>query len=282
MMVRRSNRSHRLDSSNPYRSHEPLRWCSTRSTLWLSALWLSALVVGLPLAAHADGSLQLRAARAASDCRSSVRRSSCGSDRAAKLAEKRKARREAAVARREAAAAKREAAAQARREASQSRREASQTRREASQSRREEAREAAASRREEARAAALARREASQAKREEAKQRREAAAAERRERLAARAEARRAQADDDVDSDDTESVAGSNGTGYGTLRVNSRPWAQVYVDGRMVGHTPQMALNVPAGEHQVRLVNPMFAMSKTLRLKVRGGERITRVEMLEE
>ena len=243
----------------------------------MSALWLSSLAFGLPLAVQADTSSQPPAARErhAPKCRGALR-STCGSDGAAKLAEKRKARREAAAAKREAAAAKREEAKQARLEASQSRREAYLARREQAQS-------AAKDRREEARNAALARREAWQAKREEAKQRREAAAAERRERVAARSEAKRTSADEEEeidDSDDTQTVASAGG--FGTLRVNSRPWAQVYVDGRMVGHTPQLGLNVPAGEHQVRLVNPMFAMSKAFRLKVRGGERITRVEMLEE
>jgi len=79
-----------------------------------------------------------------------------------------------------------------------------------------------------------------------------------------------------------ETVASNGGGDMGMLRVNSRPWAQVYVDGRMVGHTPQLGISVQPGEHQVRLVNPMFAMSKAFKLKVRGGQRITRVEMLEE
>jgi len=216
---------------------------------------------------------------------------SCGSD------ERRKARREAALAKREAAAAKREEAAgkrgeaaQARREAAEARREAgrakrqeahasAQERREAAKAKREEAHASAKSKREEAYAAALARREERKAKLEEAKQRREEAAEERRERVAS---ASRGANDDEPDDDIDSDVSPSPTNGFGTLRVNSRPWAQVYVDGKLVGHTPQLGLNVPAGAHNVRLVNSVFAMSKTFRLNVRQGERVTRVETLEE
>ena len=71
-------------------------------------------------------------------------------------------------------------------------------------------------------------------------------------------------------------------SGAALLRINSRPWAQVYVDGRLVGNTPQLALQLPPGEHNVRLVNGVFAMGKVLNVKLRAGERVTRVEMLEE
>ena len=71
-------------------------------------------------------------------------------------------------------------------------------------------------------------------------------------------------------------------SGAALLRINSRPWAQVYVDGRLVGNTPQLALQLPPGEHNVRLVNGIFAMGKVLNVKLRAGERVTKVEMLEE
>jgi hypothetical protein len=40
----------------------------------------------------------------------------------------------------------------------------------------------------------------------------------------------------------------------GTLSVNSIPWANVFVDERPLGHTPRLALSLPAGRHLVRLV----------------------------
>lgn len=65
------------------------------------------------------------------------------------------------------------------------------------------------------------------------------------------------------------------------LRINSRPWSQVYLDGRLIGNTPQMSLQVPAGRYTVRLANPELGMSKTIFVTVAAGESVTRVESLE-
>ena len=35
--------------------------------------------------------------------------------------------------------------------------------------------------------------------------------------------------------------------GEGTLRINSRPWSQIFVDGRKVGNTPLLNLTLAAG-----------------------------------
>jgi hypothetical protein len=68
----------------------------------------------------------------------------------------------------------------------------------------------------------------------------------------------------------------------GTLRINSRPWAQLYIDGQLVGNTPQLGLRVSPGEHSIRLVNPQFVMSKSFSVNVGAGETVTRVESLED
>jgi serine/threonine-protein kinase len=68
----------------------------------------------------------------------------------------------------------------------------------------------------------------------------------------------------------------------GSLRINSRPWSQVFVDGRLVGNTPQLGVSVPAGRHTIRLFNPEFGMSKTFTVSVAPGESVTRIEMLED
>jgi hypothetical protein len=66
----------------------------------------------------------------------------------------------------------------------------------------------------------------------------------------------------------------------GFLRINSRPWSRVYVDGRMVGATPQTRLELDAGPHVITLVSPEFGLKRTLNLHIRGGETVTRsVEM---
>jgi hypothetical protein len=68
----------------------------------------------------------------------------------------------------------------------------------------------------------------------------------------------------------------------GTLRINSRPWSQVFIDDRLIGNTPQLDISLAAGSHTVRLTNPEFGMSKVIRLRVPAGETVTRVETLEE
>lgn len=44
----------------------------------------------------------------------------------------------------------------------------------------------------------------------------------------------------------------------GQLWVNSTPWAQVYVDGELLGNTPQMDVAVRAGVHTLRIVRDGF------------------------
>jgi hypothetical protein len=42
------------------------------------------------------------------------------------------------------------------------------------------------------------------------------------------------------------------------LFVNSTPWGEVYLDGKLVGNTPQANLSVGAGHHIVRIVHDGF------------------------
>lgn len=68
--------------------------------------------------------------------------------------------------------------------------------------------------------------------------------------------------------------------GSGTLRINSRPWSQVFVDGRLIGNTPQMNISLSAGRHQVTLVNPDFNVRHTISVNIVAGETVTRIEDL--
>jgi len=68
----------------------------------------------------------------------------------------------------------------------------------------------------------------------------------------------------------------------GVLQVNSRPWARVLIDGRFVGHTPQLGLRVPAGRHHVRLVNEQMDMSKVFDVAIKSGETVRRVVLLDD
>jgi membrane protein involved in colicin uptake len=205
--------------------------------------------------------------------------SSSGSD-------SREARRQAYAERRAAAKEKREAAAAARREAAEERRSAYAERKAAAKEKRESAAGSRYSALQERREAAKARREEKLAARREAAEARRAA---KEERLAARENreerSSRSEASPTVSSNGSfgrTETAMAPASGAALLRINSRPWAQVYVDGRLVGNTPQLALQLPPGEHNVRLVNGVFAMGKVINVKLRAGERVTRVEMLEE
>jgi hypothetical protein len=44
----------------------------------------------------------------------------------------------------------------------------------------------------------------------------------------------------------------------GTVFINATPWGSLYVDGRLVGNTPQANLQLPAGTHTLRIVRDGF------------------------
>lgn len=67
------------------------------------------------------------------------------------------------------------------------------------------------------------------------------------------------------------------GGGTGTLRINTRPWSQVYVDGRLIGNTPQMNIQLSSGRHRVTLVNPEFDVRHTVSVNIQAGETTTRI-----
>jgi hypothetical protein len=69
--------------------------------------------------------------------------------------------------------------------------------------------------------------------------------------------------------------------GTGTLRVNTRPWSRVVVDGRSIGNTPQMSIQLRAGRHTLKLVNPEFGIDKNLTVEIKAGEITTRVLTLQ-
>jgi hypothetical protein len=50
----------------------------------------------------------------------------------------------------------------------------------------------------------------------------------------------------------------------------------------MVGYTPQRGISLTPGTHDVRLVNPAFAMNKTLHVRIARGQQVTRSVILEE
>jgi hypothetical protein len=60
------------------------------------------------------------------------------------------------------------------------------------------------------------------------------------------------------------------------LFVNSTPWGQLYIDGRLVGNTPQANLVVAAGAHRVRVAREGFqAWERAVQLAPGQELRIT-------
>jgi hypothetical protein len=70
--------------------------------------------------------------------------------------------------------------------------------------------------------------------------------------------------------------------GGGTLRVNSRPWSQVFVDGKLVGNTPQLGISLAPGTHKLKLVSPDLGMTKQLTVQIEKGKATTKVVNLIE
>ncbi|HKP63216.1 MAG TPA: protein kinase [Polyangiales bacterium] len=75
-------------------------------------------------------------------------------------------------------------------------------------------------------------------------------------------------------------AAASSGA-MGTLRLNSRPWSRVTIDGKLIGNTPQFNIPLRAGSHSVNLVNPEFGLNKTVTIEIKPGEVVTKVLSLQ-
>ncbi len=61
-------------------------------------------------------------------------------------------------------------------------------------------------------------------------------------------------------------------TGKGTLTVNTRPWSEVWVDGRKLGLTPLAYKELPAGRHKLVLRNPRLKLKKTVWIRIQPGK----------
>ncbi len=79
---------------------------------------------------------------------------------------------------------------------------------------------------------------------------------------------------------DTPTRVESGGGGPGTLRVNTTPWSQVFVDGRLIGNTPQMNISLPAGRYTITLVNPEFNIRERVPVTIRAGQTETLIRRL--
>lgn len=60
-------------------------------------------------------------------------------------------------------------------------------------------------------------------------------------------------------------------TGKLSLRAHG-PWAAVYWQGKLLGRTPLIRLDIPAGDHVLEMKNPALGLEKTVGIKVKEGE----------
>lgn len=71
------------------------------------------------------------------------------------------------------------------------------------------------------------------------------------------------------------SSSSGGGGGTGTLRINTKPWTKIYVDGVYKGATPKTNLKLSAGRHRLRLVNREFKISKSYTITIKAGRSKT-------
>jgi hypothetical protein len=67
----------------------------------------------------------------------------------------------------------------------------------------------------------------------------------------------------------------------GNLTVNASPWGQVFVDDRLIGNTPRADIELPAGQHTLRVSRAGFR-TVTRTVQIRAGEtlRITDIVLI--
>ena len=65
------------------------------------------------------------------------------------------------------------------------------------------------------------------------------------------------------------------GGGEGTLRIQSKPWTKITVDGKDCGTTPLRDYRVAAGRHRVSLVNPGFSINESFAVDIKANETET-------
>jgi serine/threonine protein kinase len=56
------------------------------------------------------------------------------------------------------------------------------------------------------------------------------------------------------------------------ISINSRPWANVYINGKLVKATPIIKHPLPAGSYKIQFKNPKFNIDKTFPVQLQRGE----------
>ena len=118
------------------------------------------------------------------------------------------------------------------------------------------------------------------AKLKKKQERRERVAQRYRERKAALAEGKSTSSMPEARTSSSATSSSSSTGNVGFLKINSIPWSQVYVGRKLIGNTPILKLELKAGSHTIKLKNPDLGVSKTIRIKLKAGETVIRLEKL--
>jgi serine/threonine protein kinase len=72
-------------------------------------------------------------------------------------------------------------------------------------------------------------------------------------------------------------------SGEGWLRLGSKPWTNISVDGKDTGlHTPQTKIKLTPGSHRITLTNPQFNIKETFSVDIKAGETETVIKDLRQ
>ena len=56
------------------------------------------------------------------------------------------------------------------------------------------------------------------------------------------------------------------------LTINSMPWANIYIDGKLIGSTPISKHKLPSGSYKIQFKNPKSGIDKTIPVELKPGE----------
>ena len=56
------------------------------------------------------------------------------------------------------------------------------------------------------------------------------------------------------------------------LTINSMPWANIYIDGKLIGSTPISKHKLSSGSHKIQFKNPKSGIDKTIPVELKSGE----------
>jgi serine/threonine-protein kinase len=67
---------------------------------------------------------------------------------------------------------------------------------------------------------------------------------------------------------------------FGLLRLNTEPWAKVFLGAKELGITPLLDIKLPPGRHQLKLVNDKQGLTRTITVVITAGKTTSIVKNL--